>query len=558
MGRQPSEKITPEVAQELCQRAGSKAYLAGSIGALGTSYVVGLDAVNCQTGDELAREQARAGSKEQVLNALDQAARKLRGALGESLVSVQNYDVPLDQVTTSSLEALKDYSLGTKAFHEQGPAADIPYEKRAIELDPNFASAFEGLGVDYADLGETRLIHEYLTKAYELRERTSEIEKLSIAANYNLYVTGDLEQANQAFELLKQNYPRDAEAYSNLGYDCVLVGQYEKNAILTRRALDLNPNDVTEYGNLAANDLVLGRLDDAEATIKQAFARKLDDSDLHQVLYALAFLKGDEKAVAEQAAWGKGQPGQEDLMLALQADTEAQSGHFDRARELSERAADTAERNHLPEEAADWRAEAALREAFAENTGQAKKAARAALAISSRRDTEAMVALALAVAGDIVAGEKPARNLEKEYPSDTLVNSYWLPTIHAALLLRAKRPAEVVQALRPAESNEMGIVISWLDYACLYPVYLRGEAYLAQGEGAAARAEFQKFLDHRGLVWNCPLASLAHLGLARAYALQGDTAKARATYQDFFALWKDADSDISILKHAKVEYAKLQ
>ena len=558
MGRQPNEKLTPEVSQELCQRVGSKAYLAGSIAALGNTYVVGLDALNCQTSEVLAREQARAGSKEHVLTALDQAARKLRSDLGESLVSVQKYDVPLDQVTTSSLEALKAYSLGTKAFHEQGPAADIPYEKQAIELDPNFASAYEGLGIDYADLGETGLIHEYLTKAYELRERTSEREKLDIAANYYLYVTGDLEQANQTFELLKESYPRDGAAYSNLGYDCVLVGQYEKSAMLMRTALDLNPNDVTEYGNLAADNLVLGRFTEAKATIDQAFALKLDDSDLHQVLYALASLEDDEKAVAEQAAWGKGRPEQEDLMLALQADTEAQSGRFSRAQQFSERAIDSAKRNHLPEEAADWEAEAALREAFAENTARAKKGARAALAISSRRDTEAMVALTLAVAGDIAAAEKLARELEKDYVADTLVNSYWLPTIHAALLQGAKRPAAAVEALRPAEPNELGMAISWLDYACLYPVYLRGEAYLGQGQGAAARAEFQKFLDHRGLVWNCPLASLAHLGIARAYVLQGDTLKAKAAYLDFITLWKDADPDIRILVAAKSEYAKLQ
>jgi eukaryotic-like serine/threonine-protein kinase len=558
MGRQPSEKLTPEVAQDLCQRAGSKAYLAGSIAALGTSYAVGLEAVNCQTGEALARQQARAGSKEEVLNALDQAATKLRGELGESLVSIKKYDVPLYQVTTSSLEALKAYCMGTKATNEQGFSADIPYQKRAIDLDSNFAMAYVALGQDYANLGETRLAHEYLTRAYELRERTSEREKLQIAANYYLYVTGNLEQANQTLELQRQRYPRYADPYVTLGYNYALVGQYEKAAAMTREALNLNPNNVSNYANLAAMDLLHGRLEEAKTMIDQALSRKFDDTGFHQIFYALALLKGDAKAMAEQSAWGKGQPAEEDLMLSLQADTEAQSGHLGRARELSERATETAQRQHLPEEAAAWEAEAALREAVAGNARLAKSAAQAALQISSGRDTKAMVALARAIARDKAAAEKLAKELEKEYPADTLVNGYWLPAIRAALALEGKKPVDAVEALRPAEANELGLVVAYVDYACLYPVYLRGKAYLAQGQGAAAATEFQKYLDHRTVAWNCPLVPLAHLGLARAYALQGDTAKAHATYQDFLTLWKDADPDIPILVAAKSEYAKLK
>ena len=557
MGRQASEKLTPEVVQELCQRVGSKAYLAGSIAALGTTYVVGLDAVNCKTGEALAREQARAGSKEHVLDALDQAARTLRSELGESLVSVEKYDVRLAQVTTSSLEALKAYSLGAKAHNEQGSGAEIPYLKRAIEIDPNFAMAYSGLGADYADLGETGLAREYLSKAYYLSERTSEREKLMIAGQYYSNVRGDLEQANQVYEMRIDNYPRGAAAYVNLGYDYALVGQYEKAAALTRQALNLDPNNVSRYGNLAAAELELGRFDEAQAVVDQAFARKFDNSDLHQVLYALALLKGSAEAVAEQAAWGKGEPGEEDLMLSLQADTEAQSGHLGRARALSELATETAKRDHLPEEAANWEAEAALREAFVGNTGSAKKAAQRALTISPGRNTKAMVALALAVAGDKARTEKSTKELEKEYPSDTLVNGYWLPAIRAALAYQAK-PAEAIEVLRSAEPNELGTVVGYVDYACLYPVYLRGAAYLGQRQGVDAEATFQKYLDHPGVVWNCPLTPLAHLGLGRAYAQQGDTAKARAAYHDFLTLWKDADPDIPILKEAEAEYAKLQ
>ena len=558
MGRQSTDKLTPEITQELCQRAGSQAYLAGSIAALGTSYLLGLSAVNCQTGDAIAREQAQARSKELVLNALDQAATKLRSQLGESLASVQKYDVALEEVTTSSLEALKAYSLGLKADNEQGASAGIPYYKRAIEIDPDFAMAYQGLGNDYSVFGETRLTHEYLAKAYKLRERASGREKLRIESLYHAVTDGDLEQANQVCELWKRSYPRDAVPYRLLGYDYGLLGQYEKAIAVTREALNLNPNDVGLYGNLAFFDLVLGRFEEAKAVVAQAFAHKFDNPDLHQVPYALAFLEGDAKTLAEQATWGKGQLGGEDLMLSLQADTEALSGRLGRARELSERATEAAKRYHLTEQASDWQAEAALREAFAGNAASAKKIAKAALAISSGRDTEAMVALVTSVADDKAGAEKLVRELEKEYPSDTLVNGYWLPTIRGALALEAKNSAGAIEALRAAEPNELGLVFAYIDYACLYPVYLRGQAYLALGEGPAAAAEFQKYLDHRGLVWNCELASLAHLGLARAYILQGDTNKARVAYEDFLTLWKDADPDIPILKEAKAEYAKLQ
>jgi tetratricopeptide (TPR) repeat protein len=557
MGRQPTEKLNPDIAEELCQRAGSRAYLAGSIAALGTSYVVGLDAVNCQTGETLAREQARVEGKEQVLNGLDRAATKLREELGESLASIQKYDAPLAEVTTSSLEALKVYSLSKKVHNEQGPSAAIPYSKRAIEIDPNFASAYADLGSSYGSTGETRLAHEYLTRAYQLRERASERERLGIAYDYHVYVTGDLQQANEALELWKQSYPHDWRPYFSLGWDYGLMGQYEKAGAYFREVLTLRPDGVT-YGDLGEVYLLLGRFEDAKAAVDQGFAHKLDDADLHQILYALALLKGDENALAEQAAWGKGLPGREELMLALQGDTEALSGHMGRAQEFSERAIETAKRFHFPEEAADLQAEAALREAFAGNAGRARQAAQAALAISSGRDTKAMAALAMAVTEDQAEAEKLVKELKKDYPSDTLVNNYWLPTARAALAIGRKKPAEAVEVLRQAEPGELGTVFDFLDYACLYPVYVRGQSYLAERQGVAAAAEFQKYLDLRGLVWNCPLASLAHLGVARAYAMQGDTVKARAAYQDFLALWKDADPDIPILKQAKAEYAKLQ
>jgi DNA-binding winged helix-turn-helix (wHTH) protein/tetratricopeptide (TPR) repeat protein len=556
MAKPKHTPLTAELAREICERTASAATIEGSISSLGTQYVLGLQALNCRNGDLVADEQVTANDKEQVLKALGDAATKLRRALGESLASVHQYGVPLEQVTTPSLEALKAYSLGHKVFDEQGAGPDIPYHKRAVEIDPNFAAAYAVLGVEYASLGETRLAREYMTKAYQLRERTSEREKFAITSFYHSFVTGDLEHAKEVDELWNQSYLRDEASYGNLGYDYAVVGQYEKAAVLIREALNLNPNNATGYGNLAVIYLFLGRFAEAKAVTAQAFGHKLDGPDQRQVLYALALLGQDGKALDEQAAWGKGQPGNEDLMLSLEADTEALSGHLDRAREFSQRATETAKRDHLPEQAADWQAEAALREAFAGNTASAKKAAQAALAISSGRDTKSMVALA--VAGDKAGAGKLAGELENEYPSDTLVNGYWLPAIRATVALKEKKPADAIEALRAAEPNELGQVFAYVDYACLYPAYLRGQAYLAQGQGRAAQTEFQKYLDHRGLVWNCPLASLAHLGLARAYTLQGDTGKARAAYNEFLTLWKNADPDIPILKQAKAEYAKVQ
>jgi len=337
----------------------------------------------------------------------------------------------------------------------------------------------------------------------------------------------------------------------------VLLGQYDKAAALTRQALKLDPNNVSRYGNIAAIELALGRFDEARNVVDQAQARKFDNSDLHQVLYALALLKGGGKAAAEQASWGKGEPGEEDLMLSLQADTEAQSGHLGRAHALSERATKTANLYHLPEEAANWEAQAGLREAFFGDTRLAKTSAQKAVTIAEGRDTTAMVALALAVVGDKSGAQKSIRELENNYPSDTLVNSYWLPAIGAALTLGAK-PAEAIELLRPTEPYDLGAVIGYVDYACLYPVYIRGLAYLDQGQGEEAKTAFQNYLGHPGLVWNCPLTPLVHLGLARAYAQQGDRATARALYHDFLTAWNDADPDIPILIAAKSEYAKLQ
>jgi tetratricopeptide (TPR) repeat protein/predicted Ser/Thr protein kinase len=553
MTRPVGMKLTPEVARELCQRAGSKAYLAGSIGNLGSEYVLGLEAVNCQSGDTLAQEQVTAASKEKVLDALGDAASKLRGELGESLATVQKFDVPLVQETTSSLEALKAYSLGQKILVAKGDwAAAVPLFQRAIRLDPNFAMAYATLGVDYSNLGETSLASENTKKAYELRERVSEREKFYIESHYYHYVTGDLEKARQAYELWAQTYPRDLVPPNNLGVIYENLGEYDKALAESLEALRLGPGSGASYATLVAHYLYLNRLQEARATADEAQGKNLDSPPLRFKLYVLAFLKNDAAGMAQQVAWSAGRPGVEDALLGGEADTAAYSGRLAKARELSRRAVTSAERAEEKENAAGNEAEAALREALFGNAAETRQRAAAALVFSTGRDVQFYAALARAFAGDAARAQALADDLAKRFPEDTIVQFNYLPTIHAQLALDRNEASKAIEALRAATPYELG------QGGGLYPVYVRGEAYLAAHKGSEAAAEFQKIFDQRGVVENEPIGALAHLGLARAYALQGDTAKARAAYNDFFALWKEADPDIPILVAAKAEYAKLK
>jgi len=563
MTRSPGERLTQDLAREVCQRAGSKAYLVGSIAALGTQYVIGLEALNCASGDVLAREQVTAAGKEQVLPALGQAASKLRRELGESLGSVQTFDVPLAQATTGSLEALKAYTLGAQTHAEKGAAEAIPFYKRAIELDPDFAMAYRGLAGDYYNLSQPSLAGDYVKKAFDLRDRATEIEKFDITSIYYLLVTGELEKAVQTFELWGQAYPRDEQAHANLGTNYMVLGQYEKAAAETREAMRLRPNDVTQYENLAAEYLALNRFDEARDISEQAQSRRLDDINLHLNLYGLAFLQGNAAALKQQTDWALGRAGAEDSMLSVESDTEAYFGRLQKARELSRRAVESALRANAKESAALWEVNAAIREVIFGNPDEARKGAAAALAIAPEsRDAVIEAALAYAFAGDLARARSLA-GLAKRFPENTVVQSVWLPTIRAQLAIAHKDPAQSIELLQPAVSYELGLSVGNANNSCLYPVYVRGQAYLSARQGQSAAAEFQKILDHRGLVWNCPTGALAHLGLGRAFALaaagvQGDTSKARAAYNDFLTLWKDADPDIPILKEAKAEYAKLQ
>ena len=568
MTRPADTKLTPEVARELCQRAGSKAFLAGTIGSLGSEYVLGLKAVNCRSGDTLAEEQVTAASKEKVLDTLGQAASKLRGELGESLATVQKLDVPLEQATTSSLEALKAYSLGEKAQNEKGAAAALPYHQRAIQLDPNFAMGYWAVGTDYYTLGELGRASEYYTKAFQLREHASEREKLYIVADYYTAVTGELDKAARDYQEEIESYPRTALGYSYLGEVYAAQGQYEKAAEITRQALRLSPGHVTPYDDLANYTLALQRFDETRQTIHEAQARKLDSFGLHNALYALAFLGADSAAMAEQQQWFAGKP-DENFGLALASDTEAYAGHVGKARELTKRAVDSAIRADSKENGAIWQANDAVQQAaYGNPTGARQSAAEALKLAPASQGVEVEAALAFAMAGDTARADSLAQDLGKRFPLATQVQSLWLPAIQAQLALDRKNPASALNALQAASPIELGGIAFVANLSCLYHVYVRGEAYLAAGQGGAAAAEFQKILDHSGIVWNCWTGALARLGVARANALQAKTSqgadadaarvRALAAYKDFLTLWKDADPDIPILKEAKAEYAKLQ
>jgi tetratricopeptide (TPR) repeat protein len=552
MGHLTNEPITGEVGREVCLRTGSKALLGGTISGLGNHYLIDLTAMGCATGDTLANEQGEATSKDDVLKTLSRASSSLRTKLGESLPSVQKFDVPIE-ATTSSLEALKNYSVGVRTQHEKGDAPSILFHKRAIELDPNFALAYAALSVSYLNLNQPSLAVENATKAYQLRDRVSEREKVRITAYY-FRATGELDKEAEAYELWTAEYPRDTAPHNNLGTNYMSMGQYEKALAEFQGGLRLNPDNALLYSNLGETYLSLNRLDEAKAALDQAFAHKLDSGILRAYVYSLAFLQGNASQMEQQVAWAAGKPGDEDLLLSAQSDTEAYYGRMSKAREFSRRAVESAIRADSKETGALWQLNAAMREAELGNAVSAKEDVVGALALSSGRDVKIGAALTLARIGDALRAKALAEELEKTYPTNTILKLYWLPTINAAIELSRKDSSQAVVLLEAAAPYELGSA----EYSPLYPAYLRGQAYLLEHNGIAAAAEFQKLLDHRGIVLNSVTGSLAHLQIARAYAMMGDKAKAQASYRDFLTLWKDADPEIPILKEAKAEYAKLQ
>jgi tetratricopeptide (TPR) repeat protein len=569
MTRPVDTRLTPNVAQELCMRAGSKAYIAGSIANLGGEYVLGLKAVNCESGDPLAQEQVTANGKEKVLNALGNAAAKLRGQLGESLATVQKFDVPLREATTSSLEALQAYSMGAKIDQEKGSDAALAYLQRAIQLDPNFAMGHAAVAGDYANLGELGRSSEYWAKAFELREHASERERLIITGTYYLNVTGELDKAAQANQQLIENYPRYPTGYIGLGNVYGFQGKYEKAVEAMHQAQQLAPERLASYEALANYLLALQRLDEARQMIREAQTRNLGDFILHEALYGLAFLAADSSAREQEQQWFADHEA-ENFGLSLDSDSEAYAGHLSRTRELTSRAVDSAIRTDNKEDGAIWWMNAALREAAFGNSGEAKQAAAEGLKLyPASQGVQVEAALAYAMAGDTARAQSMAQSLNQRYPLDTQAQSLWLPAIQGQVALNRKAPAEAIEDLQPAlPPIEYGQTFFISQISCLYPTYLRGQSYLAAGQGKEAAAEFQKILDHSGMVWNCWTGALARLGVARANALQARTSqgtdadaarvRALAAYKAFLTLWKDADPDIPIYKLAKAEYAKLQ
>jgi serine/threonine protein kinase/tetratricopeptide (TPR) repeat protein len=549
MGHSPDDRVTAEIGREICQRQGLKAFITGSIASLGSHYVLNLQAVNSQNGEVLASEQGEAESKEQVLKTLSQTAIKLREKLGESLHSLQRFDAPLE-VTTSSLEALKAYSLAADQSTRGKWLEAMEHYKHAIELDPNFASAYSGLAVTYANTGQPKLAAESVAKAYPLRDRVSEAEKFRISSFYYFYVTGELEKYIEVLELYKQTYPRDERPYINLSVAYDRIGQWEKSAAEAGEAIRLNPNTAAPHGNLARALMRLNRYDESVAVLDRALKQlKLDSEHLHTWVYHNAFIRSDAAAMKHEVEELTGKVN-EYIALDWQTNSSAFGGHWQLVQDFSRRSIDLAAHNNAKEVAAQYAAEEALRAAVFGQCAQAKSAAAQALSLEHNQVSLTRSSLALALCGEVGQAQSLVNELAKEYPHFTLVNEIWLPPTRAALELDRGNAARAITELQAASRYEAA--------GEFWPMYVRGLANLKLGKGAEAVVEFQKILASRRYAVLSPLYSLAHLGLARAAVMQGDAAKARKSYADFFVLWKDADGDIPALIEAKKEYEKLK
>jgi tetratricopeptide (TPR) repeat protein/predicted Ser/Thr protein kinase len=558
MGQAPDAKLTPSIARELCQRTGSAAVLNGSIAQIGTPYLLTLKAVNCESGESLASSEAQAADKNHVLAALGKTTSEIRNKLGESLSTVRAYNTPWMDATTPSLDALNAYTVGLQKG-KSNDAAAVPFFKRAIELDPEFASAYSGLATSYLNLGESGLARENFTKAFALHDHVSERERFLIAARYYNHVTGELPKAIETYQLWTQAYPRDAGARANLGTLYGASGQYEKSIAETQEAIRLEPNAGANYSNLLLAQAALDRFDDARNTFNVATVKKIEDPILRVNWFGVAFVLGDTAEMQKQMAWSAAKPQGEDNFLAAKSDAESYFGHIKIAREFSKRAFESALRDDEKETAAQWKMDEALREVEFGNRPIAKQETAAARALTSSHDTEILAAIALERAGDVQEAEKLAKDLEKQYPLDTLVNDYWLPVIRASGEIARNNPAKAIELLLPSAPYELASPVAWSGLGGpMYPAYLRGEAYLQLRRGSDAAAEYQKILDHPGFMMACPLGALAQLGMARSFLIAGDPAKARSCYQNFLTLWKDADPDVPILIAAKAEYARLK
>jgi tetratricopeptide (TPR) repeat protein len=560
--KQPAEtRLTPEIAREVCERTGSAAVLEGSIARLGSHYVLGLRARSCRTGDTLDTQQTQAGKKEEVLNALSRMAVQIRTRLGESLATVKEHSTPLEEATTHSLEALKAYSAGTNARkNARGPAAGVPHYQRAIAIDPQFAMALADLGFAYNAMGETDLGAEYTRKAYALRERVSDRERLYILMLYDRQVTGNLQKELETLESWVQTYPRDVAAWGiSGGWVTFGTGQYERGIQMSEEALRLNPDAAAAYQSISTHNRSLGRFTEAEAALRRAAERKLEMPRNLVLRYYLAFLKGDDAEMGREIDLARGQREVEDEMSHHQAMVLAHSGQMRNAVILWQRAIERAQQAGDRERVATYEAAAAVCEAHFGNQAAAKQRAGTALQFGKGRDVEYAAAFGLALAGDTAGSQKLADDLAKRFPEDTPVQFEYLPTLRALFALARHAPPEAIERLQTALPYDFAMpgTAFFGMFGGLYPAYVRGEAYLAAGRGQEAATEFQKVLNHRGIVLADPIGALAHLQLGRAYGVSGDITRAKSAYQDFLTLWKDADAELPVLKQARAEYAKL-
>ena len=561
MEKPPDTRLTRGVAREVCRRANAATEIEGSIAALGNQYVIGLSAVDCQSGETLAHEQISANGKEMVLTALGDAASKLRAKLGESRASLEKHDIPLAEATTPSLEALKAYSMGWKVAASQGGEPAIPFFERAVEIDPSFAIAYATLGLMYGSTGSSQLATENVTRAYELRERASDKERFFITGYYFGRATGNQEKAQQVCDEWVRTYPRDFLPHSFLaGFIDPVLANYKGAAEEAQKIIELNPDASLGYYLLGYNLMDLNDLQGVENAIQMAAKNNLNQVRMATLRFDLAYMKGDAAGMRREVEWAQAHPEIEDWVLDRQAFAEASEGRLNNAIGLSRHAVELAQQGGKREQAAVFQVRAALWEAFFGNSIDAKRAATAALALAANREVNYGAALALALSGDSTQSEKLANDMEKRYPEDTSVRFSYLPVIRAVVALRHGEPLKAIDALQAGVPYEMGAPRSSQTgyFGALYPVFFRGEALLAAHKGAEAAREFQKILIHRGIMIGDPVFVLAHVGSARAYALSGETAKARAQFEDFFALWKGADLDIPALKRAKAEFANLR
>jgi tetratricopeptide (TPR) repeat protein len=561
MGHRPDTPLTAALARDLCARAGSTAVLEGSIATLGSEYVLGLRATNCQTGDVLDVQQDQAARKEEVLNALSRMANRFRSRAGESLATVERHSTPLPDATTSSLEALKAYAAGLKQSNTTGLAAAVPLCKRAIEIDPQFAMAHALLGLTYSSLGESILSTQSTSRAYELRARASERERFFITSVYERDVTGNLDKDREILQLWAQTYPRDRDAHGLISGFCTQgTGRFDESLDEAAKALVIDPDFGAGFVNEAYSYAYLDRFDEALNVLQRAANRHVDMSEYALLAYHLAFLRDDLAEMDREVSLARGKPGTQDWMAHAAALVLARAGRLDAARRTSRQAIEMAKQARQAERAAMYQAAVALWEALDGRASLASREAHAALLVSNGRDVEFGAAAALALAGDLSGARGLAEDLASRFPEDTSVQFNYLPVLRGLDALAAGDASKALESLEPSLPYENGVPgLSFNGFfGGRFPLYVRGKAYLASGHPREAAAEFQKILDRRGLLLADPLGAAALLEEGRAFASAHEVPQAKAAYQKLFALWKNADPGIPMLTDAQSEFTRLQ